>query len=147
MSRTNHRPFRFRTRRGTTLAEVLIALFIAAMAVTVFGTAMPFAAEWVSRSRLTDVATNACEPQIEYWRDIGYGSLPSIPSGNSSTSQAFTPPSALSGATGTVTFTRLTDSLTASTSDTGVVKVDATVVWTGTGHDGGTVTLTTLIGK
>ena len=47
--------------------------------------------------------------------------------------------------TGTVTFTRVDSSFATTTTDTGRVRVDATVNWTGVGTDHGPVTLTTLI--
>ncbi|MCC2668965.1 MAG: hypothetical protein K0Q72_1436 [Armatimonadetes bacterium] len=133
-------------RRGTTLIEAMVALAVTGMAIATFATAFPFASSNISRSRQSEVATNACQLQLEYWRDVGYASLP-LPAGTQSLSQPFTPPSGLNGGTATVAFTRVTDTMTPTSVDTGSIRVQATIRWTGTGRDGGEVTLTSLVAQ
>ena len=133
-------------RRGTTLVEAMVALGVTGMAIATFATAFPFASSTVSRSRQSEIASNSCQLQLEYWRDMGYASLP-LSAGTQTVSQYFTPPTGLNKATGTVKFTRVTDTMTATSQDTGSVRVDATIQWNGTGRDGGEVTLTSLVAQ
>jgi type II secretory pathway pseudopilin PulG len=133
-----------RSRRGSTLIEAMVALSVTGLAIATFATAFPFAGNSISRSRQSEIATNGCQLQLEYWRDIGYASLP-VPADTRSVSRSFSPPAGLNSATGTVTFTRVTDAMVPTTSDTGSIRVDATIHWSGTGRDGGDVTLTSLV--
>lgn len=116
-------------------------------ALVVFSATFPAASRRMYNSRHTDVATNACNLQLEYYRDIGYSSLPAIANGSSSTQVSFAAPADLQRAVGTVTFTRVDPAFAAATVDTGRVRVDATLSWNGALNDRGSVTLTTLILK
>lgn len=132
-------------RRGFTLIEVMITLVCVAFAIAVFGAAFPSASQSIVRSRHRDAVANACHEQLEMWRNVGYNSLPTIPTGTNSISQTFTPPSGLPPATGTVTFTRVNDSYSPTTTDTGRIRVDVAITWTGHGSNRGTVTVNSLI--
>src|SRR5262249_37583283 len=94
-------------RRGFSLVETMVAAMLLGFAAMVFGAACPTTSQILLRGRNSDLASDACQKQLEFWRDIGYASLPQIPTGVSRVSQAFTPPSALAQATGSVTFTRI----------------------------------------
>jgi type II secretory pathway pseudopilin PulG len=133
-------------RRGTTLIEAMVALSITGMAIATFATSFPYASKNLSRARHTDLAASACQQQLEYWRDIGYASVP-LPVGTSSATRSFTPPSEMVEAIGAVTFSRVTPELGASTAETGTVRVDAAITWAGTGYDSGKVSLTSLIAE
>ncbi len=132
-------------RRGFTLTEAIIAMVLLSLIMVVFGASFPYASQTITRSRHMDLAANACQQELEVYRSVGYNSCPSISAGSTSTKVEFTPPDALTQATGTVTFTRVNDSLNATGSDTGRLKVEASIKWSGYGLDKGNVTLTTLI--
>jgi prepilin-type N-terminal cleavage/methylation domain-containing protein len=143
-----HRTSRRRPhRRGFTIPEVLMALAITGFAVSIFGASFPACGRALSRSRHTDIASDACQQQLELYRQVGYDSLPAIPAGSSSLKVQFAAPAGLPGATGAVTFTRLDSSFSATTQDTGRVRADAGVAWTGTGSDRGAITVTSLIAQ
>lgn len=133
------------TRRGFTLTEAIIAMVLLSLVMVVFGASFPYASQTITRGRHMDLASNACQAQLEVYRNAGYNSCPAIATGSSSTKVSFTPPSDLTGATGTVQFTRVTDSFSTTTVETGRMKVEAQITWKGFGLDKGTVTLTTLI--
>lgn len=133
-----------RARRGVSLVEVMVTVLLTGLSVGVFSTSFPGATNALSRSRQSDVANNACVQQLEYWRNIGYSSVP-IPNGAAQYTRSFTPPAALVNASGQVTFTRVTDSFAATTADTGQLKVEARITWQGTGRDAGTAMVTTLL--
>lgn len=134
-----------RARRGFSLPEVMLAIAIMGYAVAVFVGAFPASGNAISRSRHRDLAASACQQQLEFWRNIGYSSLPAVPSGATGVTVSFTPPATLPRATGSVRFTRVDDSFRPTAADTGRVQVDATVSWERSGSDRGSVTLTTLI--
>ncbi|MBM3459754.1 MAG: hypothetical protein FJX77_14630 [Armatimonadetes bacterium] len=120
-----------------------MSILLLAVAVTMFAASFPATSQSILRDRHRDVAASACVKQLEYWRGVGYSSLPAMTS--STLSQSFTVPTDLLNGTGTVTFTRVDDSLTATSTETGKRKVEATVTWTGQGKDRGTVALTSLL--
>lgn len=132
-------------RRGNSLVEAILAVMILAIAVPMFAASFPASSLAILRDRHADVATNACAEQNEFWRNVGYSSLPAIT--GSSLTQSFTPPSGLVNPSASVTFTRVDDSLQVSTTDTGRVRVTSTITWTGRGSDQGTVSLTTLLAR
>jgi prepilin-type N-terminal cleavage/methylation domain-containing protein len=132
-------------RRGFSLPEVLIALVVMALAVAVFGAAFPSASQAISRSKHIDMASDECQKQLDFYRQVGFNSLPDIPSGASSLKQAFTPTPELPGAEGVIVFTWLDGNYAATTTPSKRVRVDATVTWSGVSSDKGSVTLTTLI--
>lgn len=132
-------------RHGFTLTEAIIAMMLLSFIMVVFGASFPYASQTITRSRHMDLAANACQQELEVYRNAGYNSCPSIPAGSMSASVTFTPPSELTQATGKVTFTRVNDSLNATSSETGRLQVEANVTWAGFGLDKGNVTLTTLI--
>ena len=57
----------------------------------------------------------------------------------------FPPPAALPNAAAFLRFTPVTDGLTPAQAETGRLRVDARVEWSGEGPDRGVVTLTTLL--
>lgn len=116
-----------------------------AFAVSVFAVSFPAAAQAISRSRHLDQAANSCQQQLEFYRDVGYSSLPAISAGSQSVSLSFTPTSDLPGATGTVTLTQVDSAFAATTAVTGRITIDVTVAWIGVGSDRGTHTVTSLI--
>ena len=134
-------------RRGALLLEATLTVMVMGCALVVFAASFPMASRRVYSARHTDLATNACNNQLDLYRNAGYASCPTIPNGASSTQVSFTPPSDLSNATGTLRFTRVDGSYSATTTDTGRLQVDATVTWNAARNDKGTVTLTTLILK
>jgi type II secretory pathway pseudopilin PulG len=138
---------RRRVRRGFTLAEILTAVSIMMLATGIFTACFVPASQAMARAKHMDMATDACAHQIEFYRDVGYASLPAIASGQSTTSVSFTPNSELPAGTGTVTFTRVDDNFAETTASTGRVRVDATVNWAGIGRDRGSYTLSTLIAE
>lgn len=139
-------PRRQSRRRGVSMAEVLLSMLVLGLAVMVFGASAPFSDRVLSTGRHVDVASDACQQQLDYYRSVGYASLPAIPSGTNHLTLSFTPPASLPEATGSVTFTRVDDSFgTTSITDTGRVRVDVTVNWTGVRADHGPITLTSLI--
>jgi hypothetical protein len=126
--------------------ETMIAVLMLAFAMTVFGASLPSTSQVLLRSRSSNVAIDACQQQLENWRNIGYSSLPAFPSGSGTMTQSFTPPTEIGqGATGTVTFRRVNASYATTTTDTGRVLVEATITWGGSGIRGSSVTLTTLM--
>lgn len=135
-----------RVRRGFSLVETMVAVLLVGFAAIVFGAALPAASQAVAKSRNSDLATDACLQRLEFYRSVGYNSLPPIPNGATQTTVSFTSPSGMGPATGTVTFTHVDDSFNAVTTDTGRVRADARIVWNGgSGAKGGTVSVTTLI--
>jgi len=135
-----------RRGRGFTLPEVMIALSIMAFAVSVFGASFPACAQTLSRSRNMDMATAACQQQLDYYREVGYFSLPAVQDGAASnTTVSFTPPSTLPAATGLLQFTMINSNLAPSTTDNQRLRVEATVTWAGRGSDRGSVTVTSII--
>ena len=133
------------SRRAFTMTEAIISMFLLALLVAGFTAAYPYTAQSILRAKHMDLAVNACQVQLEYWRDAGYAALPAIPSGSSYVETSFTAPSELSQATGTTRFTYLDDNLAVTTTDDSRKRVDATITWTGNGLDRGTVTLSTLV--
>lgn len=134
-----------RSRRGFSLVETMIAALLLGFAAMIFGAACPMTSQVILRGRNTDLASDACQKRLEFWRNVGYASLPAIPTGASSVSQSFTPPSDLVNAAGTVTFTRIDGSWAVTTADTGRVRVDAVITWGGSGVRGSRTELTTLM--
>lgn len=136
-----------RRRRGFSLPETLMALAVMALAVGVFGAAFPTATQAIARSKHIDMASDACQKQLDFYRQVGETSmkLSVLPAGRRSTAVAFTPNSELPNATGSVTVTRVDASYAATTVESGRMRVDATVTWSGVGRDYGTVTLSTLV--
>ncbi len=134
-----------RGRRGFTLTEVSAAMLVVGFAVAMFGAAFPACGQTISRGRHTDTATNACQQQLDFWRQVGYASLPAIADGRSAVQQSLTAPTALPNATGSLTFSRVGEDFAAATSETGRVRVDVSITWRGTGSDRGTVSLTSLL--
>ena len=134
-------------RRGASFLEVMIAVLIMGFAASMFATVFPAMAQSIVKDRHQDVAANACQAQLEYWRNVGYSSLPTIVTGSSSTSQSFTAPTDLPTGSGSTTFTRITSSYSSTTTDTGLIQVSSSCSWQGTGRDLGTVTLTTLLAE
>jgi prepilin-type N-terminal cleavage/methylation domain-containing protein len=138
----------FLKRRGFSLPETIMALVVMALAVGVFGAAFPSAGQAIARSKHIDMASDACQKQLDYYRQIGETSieLTYLPANTSTATVAFTPNGDLpGGGTGSVVFRRLDSSYNTTTADTGRLRVDASVSWTGVGSDRGTVTLSTLI--
>lgn len=131
-------------RRGFTLPEVSIALMIIAVTCIAFCSAFTAGRRAISRGRHIDQASDNCQEQLEFYRQVGYGSLP-ITAAQVSTQTSFTPNSSLPNASGSVTLTRVDDTFAAVTTDTGKIKVEATVTWSGIGADRGTVTVTGIV--
>lgn len=132
-------------RRGFTLTELMVVVLLMGLAISIFAASFPAAGQSIYRSRHMDIAGNACDQQLEFWRNVGYGSVPAFPQGSSSVSQNFTASSELPGAIGTVTFVRVDDSFAPTTSETGQVRVDVSVTWGGSGNDRGTVSVTSML--
>jgi prepilin-type N-terminal cleavage/methylation domain-containing protein len=132
-------------RRGVTLPEIMIAIFIMSMGVMIFATAFPGANQLILRTRHEDTATAACQSQLELYRGVGYASLPAIASGASQASESFAVPSQLTGGAGQVTFTRVDAGFNPTTLASGRVRVEATATWFRSARDRGSVKLTTLI--
>lgn len=141
---TERQPYA-RRRRGFTLPEIMLALLVMALTVATFAATFPGAGQAISRSKHIDQASDECQKQLDFYRNVSYNSLPAIPAGVSSTSVTFVPSSELPGATGVVTFTHVDNNFNAVTTRTGRVRVDATVTWVGVGSDRGTQSLSTLI--
>ena len=125
--------------------ETMIALLVLIFAIIVFGASFPAASQTQLRARNTDVATNACQQQLEFWRGVGYASLPAFPNGKTQITDTFAAPEALAGGKGSITFTRLDSAFDPTHGDSGRVRADATITWTGRGMDHANVTVTTLI--
>jgi prepilin-type N-terminal cleavage/methylation domain-containing protein len=132
-------------RRGFTLTELMVVVVLMGLAIAVFAASFPAAGQSIYRSRHMDIAGNSCNQQIEFWRNVGYGSMPAFPQGASKVTQTFTPSTELPGATGTVSFTRVDDTFAATTADTGQVRIEVAVSWSGSGNDRGTVSVTSLL--
>jgi len=130
---------------GFTMVETMVAAMLLGFAAMVFGAACPMTSQVLVRGRNTDLASDACQKQLELWRNVGYNSLPAIPAGASSLSRSFTPPSDLVGASGTVIFTRIDSTWADTTADTGRVRVDAMVIWGTAGIRGGRIVMTSLL--
>lgn len=124
-----------------------MALVVMALAVGVFGAAFPSASQAIARAKHIDQASDECQKALDYYRQIGETSieLSLLPAGASRATAAITPTTDLPGASGEVLFRRVDDSYAETTTDTGRLRVDATVRWSGVGSDRGEVTLTTLI--
>jgi len=135
------------SRRGFSLPEVLMALAVMALAVGVFGAAFPSATQAIARSKHIDMASDACQKQLDFYRQVGETSieLNHLPANTSQATVAFTPNAELPGATGSVVFRRVDTNYVETTTDTGRLRVDATVTWSGVGSDRGTVKLYTFI--
>jgi prepilin-type N-terminal cleavage/methylation domain-containing protein len=140
-------PMKKRARRGFSLPEVMTASSIMVMAFTVFGAAFPACGQTQSRGRHLDIASNACQQRLDFFRQVGYSSLPAITEGESSVQESFTPPSHLPGAAGVIRFTRITESFAVTTENTARVRAEATITWSGAGSDRGTVTVTSIIAQ
>jgi prepilin-type N-terminal cleavage/methylation domain-containing protein len=132
-------------RRGFTLTELMVVVLLMGLAIAIFSASFPAAGQSLYRSRHIDLAANACNQQLEFWRNVGYSSVPPIPAGTSRLQQSFDPPAELPGATGTVVFTRLDGNYAETTQNTGRLRVDVSVSWAGSGNDRGTVSVTTLL--
>jgi len=141
----NFRAKRWRTRDAFTLIEAILALMVVGM---LAATALPSfiqAERAVKTAHHREIATQAAHEALEGWRQAGFAGLPAIPNGQTSATATFTPPSALPGATGTVTFTRVDTAFAPDVLETGRREVVTTVKWAGTSGDTGTVTQATLI--
>jgi type II secretory pathway pseudopilin PulG len=131
-------------RRGVTLAEVLVSLGLVALSTAVFGTFVPAVGRSMGRAHGRDIATEACQKQLETYRANGYQFLPS--SGGSFLARTtFTPSVSLQNAVGTASFTPVDANMQPTSGDTGRVRVDVTVSWNAGGGDRGSATLTTVI--
>ena len=134
-----------RRRRGFTLTEIMIVVLLMGMAIAIFSASFPAAGQSLYRSRHTDIASDACQQQLDFWRNVGYGSVPAFANGASKVKQSFTTPSELPGGSASITFVRVNSDYGETTADTGRLRVDATVSWAGSGNDRGAVTQTTLL--
>lgn len=134
-----------RGRRGATLVEAMCAMILVSLTVLIFGSSFPAAARAHLRAQHIDVTQDALQQQLEYWRDAGYYSLPDPPVGFTSYTERFTPPATLPGAKGAVRMTRIDDDWNETTADTGQALVEATITWSGSGSDKGSITLTTIV--
>lgn len=133
--------------RGMTFVEVLVSMGLAVLGVLVFQAYFPAAPQALAQSRHTDLAMNACEVQLEAYRDAGYFSLPDVPQGSTYTQIEFTPPAALPAATGTVTVTRVDEDLQPTSADTGLVMVEVAIAWSQRGRDRGTARVSTVMSR
>jgi hypothetical protein len=123
----------------------MVVVLLMGLAIAVFSASFPAAGQSLYRSRHMDIAGNVCNQQLEFWRNVGYGSAPAIPQGSTSVKQSFSPSAELPGGAGTVTFTRVDDSFNATTADTGQLRVEVSVSWNGSGNNRGTVNVTSLL--
>src|SRR5437868_2502150 len=78
---------RKRSRHGFTLGEVVIATTVVALGVLAFSAVFPAGARALSRARHRDMAAQAAQEELEYWRSVGYIQFQSIvlPGANSAT--------------------------------------------------------------
>ena len=134
-----------KTRRGFTVVEALTAAVVAGLAIMLFSAAFPSCSQWVLRNGHVDAATNGCSRQTEYWRGIGYEGLPPIPTGQTTLTQTWTPPTELPQATAKTVFTNVDETLNPSLLETGRCKVEVTATWVGRGSDYGSVTVVGVI--
>lgn len=123
----------------------MLALLVMALTVAAFAATFPAAGQAIARSKHLDQASDACQQRLDFYRNVGYNSLPAIPAGTQSTSVPFTPPAELPGATGAVVFTHVDASFQPTNLRTGLIKAEATITWAGAGSDRGSYTLSTLI--
>jgi type II secretory pathway pseudopilin PulG len=134
-------------RKGFSLTETLVAVLITAITLIAFGTMFPSSSRLVQRSRCEDLATRACQSQLEFYREAGYASLPNIRAGTSEATVTFTPPSDLPLARGTIRFSNADSSFAASSATTGRVRIDATISWHTSGEVRRSVTETSIVLK
>ncbi len=131
-------------KRGVSLTEVMVSMCLLALAVLAFGASFPACSQQVMRARHEDLAVNACQKQLDYWRQVGYTSAP-LASGVSSAKVSFTPPTDLTNATGYTYLVRVDGNFSTTTAESGLLKIVTTVTWSGSGRDKGSVSLTSLI--
>lgn len=111
------------TARGATALSCLLILTSAAV------TAHTKARESIRSSNFLGLATEACEEQLEHWRDAGYGRLPLIPEGVCAVSWGFGPLEELPGARALMVLSRVNDGLLVSREESGRRRLDARVIW------------------
>jgi type II secretory pathway pseudopilin PulG len=137
---------RCRKRRALTLVELLLAVFVSVLTASAIVPIFLSAECSTRRAANLERATQSAHRELESWRQLGFSSLPRISTGNTTVRQTFTSDSNLPGVTGSLTITRVDGALTPSASETGLRKVEATISWSGSRYDRGSVRVTTLVG-
>ena len=124
-----------------------MALVVMALAVGVFGTAFPSAGQAIARSRHIDMASDAAQKRLDFYRQVGETSieLDHLPAGTSRATIEFNPGDELPGGSASVTFRRVDANYAETTADTGRLRADVVVRWAGVGSDRGEISLSTLI--
>ena len=132
---------------GFSLAEVVVAVFVIGVAMITFIPCFVQGRASVRKSQRIELAAKVANAEIEKWRHAGYSGLPTIPAGKSSVTQSLSVPNPLPKGGGQIKFQHVNTSLAATTVDTGLEQMDATVSWDDTVGDHGSVTINALISK
>lgn len=132
-------------RRGFTLLETMVAILLLTFTTAIFAAVYPVTSQILLAGRNCDLASDACQQQLEFWRNVGYASLPTIPTGASRISRTFAAPTSLAQGAGMVTFSRIDAGWAETTEDTGRMRVDVVITWGGRGIRGGRIPMTAVL--
>jgi type II secretory pathway pseudopilin PulG len=138
---------RGRRRRGSSLIEILIGIWILALTVLGVMAADIAGSHTLRKAQDTQSATQAARAVLDGYRAQGYEALPAIPEGSRSVSLTVAPPDRLPGAAATVVITRVDETDQPTLIETGRRRIEAAVSWNGRGSDRGSVKLFTLIAR
>lgn len=123
----------------------MVAILLLTFTTAIFAAAYPITSQILLAGRNCDLASDACQRQLEFWRNVGFASLPSIPVGASRITRTFTAPASLAQGAGLVTFSRINSTWGETTEDTGRMRVDVVVTWGGRGIRGGRIPMTAVL--
>ena len=131
-------------QRGFTLVEVIIGCVIVALMFLTFVPAYLSSEQAIRRGQNKELATQSARQELESWRLQGYVAVSALVGAQSSRTLSFTPSNSLPQVTGQDTFTRIDTNLLPVSTESGRIRVAATVAWNRSNTDSGSVTLTTL---
>src|SRR2546425_139058 len=131
-------------QRGFTLVEVIIGCVIVALMFLTFVPAYLSSEQAIRRGQNKELATQSARQELESWRLQGYVAVSALIGAQSSRTLSFTPSNSLPQVTGQDTFTRVDTNLLPVSTESGRIRVAATVAWNRSNTDSGSVTLTTL---
>lgn len=130
-----------RGRRGFTLVETLVSLFIIGVAVAAFLPASLNSRAMVMKNRHKELATSLASAIVEMKRDQGYSACPI---GTWPLPPSVTQPD-LPNFSGNVVFGYVTSGMAASGANTNRKRIDVTVSWDDKVRDKGSVTVSSII--
>ncbi len=135
----NHAPGSARRRRGMTLVETIIALFIAVVLIAAILASTVLAARLFTEAKAYTNATNIINQQVENLRTLGFTQLKAQLGVPTDGSEAVTPSPAITLSVGSQRFTvtrtaRLVKNKTGGAINTDLVEMTVNVSWSSVGR-------------